>query len=353
VTKFPNPGTGRLRPGLLAQSRLALASIALGLLCAITPSALAISVDSRKKIMFSSGGFRIYVMNDDGSGLERIGGKRDTAETQPVWSSDGKKILFLRDTRSRYVSHSDSGRAFRSLWMMNADGSGERGVYQDPAGLQDPSGLGSPSWSPDGAKIAFTHITNCGEQAIYVMNADGTGLHRLGTIAGNEAMWSRTGRSVVFTGLLEPERPWGCWVRYRSKAIFVMNADGTGLRRLSKGSGDESPAWSPNGRRIAFTRWTGWGVRDDTYLTAEIYVMDANGNRARRLTRNRLFDGDPNWSPDGRRIVFTRDELSSVARNWTKTEIYVMNANGSRVKRLTDPNTPLPLSKEWPSWQPT
>ena len=86
------------------------------------------------------------------------------------------------------------------------------------------------------------------------------------------------------------------------------------------------PAWSPDGRKIAFV-----GMADDG--NTDVYVVGADGLGQQRLTRHPKVDGNPAWSPDGRKIAFTRGD-----REWSpgqKTHIYVMNADGSRQRRLT------------------
>ena len=103
-----------------------------------------------------------------------------------------------------------------------------------------------------------------------------------------------------------------------SAEIFVMNADGTARAGADgqRSGEDSAPAWSPDGRRIAFA-----SGRDGNF---EIYVINADGSRQRRLTRNTGRDVGPVWSPDGRRIAFES--------NW---QVYVMNADGSGQRRLT------------------
>jgi len=130
--------------------------------------------------------------------------------------------------------------------------------------------------------------------------------------------------------------------------IFVMNANGSGRRQLTfkprcKGYNcvarmDIHPAWSPNGRRIAFTRSAGG-------TSYRIHVMNANGSGQKQLTRvgGKAYEADPAWSPDGKRIAFASQRGSN-------RFIYVMNANGSGLKRLT------PLDSEFdasnPAWSP-
>ena len=113
--------------------------------------------------------------------------------------------------------------------------------------------------------------------------------------------------------------------------IYVMNADGTGQRNLTRNPANgfySSAAWSPDGRKMAFV--------SDRDGNGEIYVMNADGSAQRRLTRNPASDGGPVWSPDGRKIVFV-----SGAGELESSEVYVMNADGSGQVNLTPRHRPL------------
>jgi len=122
-------------------------------------------------------------------------------------------------------------------------------------------------------------------------------------------------------------------VRDGDPEIYVINADGSGATRLTDSpGGDYHPSWSPDGRRIAF-----YSEREGN---AEIYVMNDDGTQVTRLTNDAAQDYDPAWSPDGTQIAFHSHRYQGAGR------IYVMNADGSDVHRLTDP-----AFDDWsPSW---
>ena len=116
-----------------------------------------------------------------------------------------------------------------------------------------------------------------------------------------------------------------------------MNADGSGQRNLTrewglKGASDYlqgAPVWSRDWRRVAFVRERGvWRThRGWVQRYSDIYVMNADGSGRRRLTRSPQNDGDPVWSPDGRRLAFVRVRGG-------RSDIYVVDADGSGLRRL-------------------
>ena len=230
------------------------------------------------------------------------------------------KIAFLRDPDGdgRFCDPIE-------LWVMNPDGSGQ-------TRLTSKARCFDPAWSPDARRIAFVrqrlgarlprggHAVN---HDIYVMNADGSGERRLtsGPVQSNSPAWSPDGRKIAYVRRSAPTL--GVYTR----DIYVMNADGSGQRRLTSGlRATWSSVWSPDGRAIAFTSGRGG--------TSVIFVMNADGSGERRLTTSPADAQFPDWSPDGRRIAFTgaTDNVPTVQEPlW---EVYVINADGSDQQKL-------------------
>src|SRR5262245_8094204 len=166
----------------------------------------------------------------------------------------------------------------------------------------------SPVWSPDGRRIAFVNRRD--GRALYVMNADGSGLRivarvqRLATPA-----WSPDGRRIVFQG-------WG------DGEVYVVNADGSGQRTLARRG--SAPAWSPDGRRIAFV------------ITGKLYVVNADGSGHRALRRLGRGGGGASlaWSPDGRKLLLVVEATSAPGCGYC-WRLWVLNADGSGLRDLT------------------
>ena len=240
------------------------------------------SPDGRTIVFVSwrDGNGEVYAMDADGSGPRNLT-QNPAQDVRPAWSPDGRSIAFVssRDGQSE-------------IYVMNADGSRKRNLTRDRANDD------YPTWSPDGRRIAFLHGRGRGRGQLYVVNADGSGLRNLGRIAGpalfaSQPVWSPDGRTIYF-------------------GRYLVSTDGSGARKLPY-----IPliaVWSPDGRQIAFvgnraTGLPGPGARfkDDS----EIYVMNADGSGTRRLTHNVGYDGEPAWSPDGRKIAFQSKTGSS------------------------------------------
>jgi len=261
----------------------------------------------------------IFVMNPDGSHVRQVtetppgSGSRDGA-----WSPDRQKIAFM--------SNRDGDP---EVYVMAANGS-------DVQRLTNHRGFdGLPAWSPDGTQIAFIRDTDppatgpvypSRSQSIFVMDADGSNIQRLTEFTtGGYITWSPDGERIAFEANLDE-----IW------AIYVMETDGSNVQRIThtpvKDAQSTAPNWSPESRKIAFD-----SSRDGNF---EIYVMDADGPNVQRITHNDKVDARPAWSPDGLRIVFhsNRDGSSDQLGVFSEFEIYVMDADGGNVERLTDNN---------------
>jgi Tol biopolymer transport system component len=216
----------------------------------------------------------IFAMNADGTGTQNLT-RNPKPDGGAAWSPDGQKIAFRRVVGVIRCGTGGCGPAESDIFVMNADGSGQRNLTHHPSLT-----LGSPSWSPDGTKITFRRSWD-----IHVINADGSGEHNLTRNDPSFAMdadWSPDGRRIVFRTS-----------RHGNWEIYVMNADGSGQRRLTRtpAANESRPSWSADGQQIGFTRAAGGNY--------ELYVMNADGSGQRRLTPNSPVDRWVafSWSP--------------------------------------------------------
>lgn len=184
-----------------------------------------------------------------------------------------------------------------------------------------------PSWTPDGSAIAVAVAGPDGDGDLFLLSSDGSGSVPLVEAPGDDdrPVISPVGTKFAFVS----DRDDGELDIYS----IDFDGDGTVMRLTDFSDRDSSPSWSPDGTEIAFRR------RADG--NSDIYVMNADGTDVRRLTTDPGFDGDPAWSPDGSEILFTSDRSGNY-------DIWVMNADGSGQLQLTDH----PADDEFPSWSP-
>ena len=161
------------------------------------------------------------------------------------------------------------------IWVVRPDGGGRHALVQ---GRQ-------PAWSPDGSRLAFVRPSESLESGIYVMNADGSGLRLIAPRVATNPAWSPDSTRIVFSD---------------GRDVYSIGADGSRAEQLTADPGnDTAPSWSPEGTRIAFER------------DGALWVMDADGGNERALG---VRGHTPRFSPDGTRVAFEREGVISVMR---------------------------------------
>jgi TolB protein len=218
---------------------------------------------------------QIYAVNPDGSGLRQLTHTdQDHIADFPSWSPGGHRILF-----SKYRADRDFGENDGRIWVMNADGTGKHRVADDNDGFRDYT----PKYTPDAKRIVFARCKpHDGVCAIWKMRSDGS-------------------HKRALTSYIEPPS---------NEAI------------------DFFPSVSPDGTRIAFAR------NDADGFISRIFVMGLDGANPHAVSPPRLEGWAPDWSPNGTRITFS----SNTAR--PGSSIFTMRPDGTDVKRLTPDRFP-------------
>jgi dipeptidyl aminopeptidase/acylaminoacyl peptidase len=231
----------------------------------------------------------VFSISPDGTAERRLTWTFLEDEASPDVSPDGSRVVFDRQDMGGW-SH---------IWVMNADGSAQTQLTP----FSPNSGEYDPRWSPDGSAIVFTASGSVGT-SLWLMNADGTGRHRIVGGSGSGAAWSPDGRQLAYDN--------------NSQGISVIGVDGSDPHMVT-GPYSYGPSWSPDGTKLVY-------ARNDSHL----YTVNLDGSDEQPLTGGAFADGSPTWSPDGTQVAFRR-----VASGTFRSDLWVIGADGSDPHQVT------------------
>ena len=297
-------------------------------------------------VFFDGGGThrQVYIERADGSAVSQlvVSGFDDV---KPRLSPDGRTVAF-----TRYAPESSN------IFVVGVDGTGLREI--DQASCVKPCGGDEEvSWSPDGTQFAVTRdlfdalpLTSTSTPynvGLWLIHADGSGAHQItlkgrichnvcpGGAQDNRAAWSPDGKRLVFTR--------DTYTTPEQFGIFTIALDGSDLRRVTpERMNVDDAAWSPDGTLIAFQS----PPEPTDGVEQDIYTIHPDGTGLRKLTQGLGlgWSNGASWSPDGSRIVFSHLPSTDGA-----SDLFVMNRDGSDIHLLA----PTALWENGPSWGPS
>jgi Tol biopolymer transport system component len=271
-----------------------------------------------KKLVFQStrGGYpadQIYVMNTDGTGLRRVSNGKGRC-TCAYFLKGNERVLFSSTHLVGEDPPPPPDRSQGYVWAVypSYDIFTARLDGSDPSRITDEPGYDAEATvSPDGRRVVFTS-TRDGDLDLYTMDPDGRNVRRLTRTVGYDggAFFSPDSRMICFRahrprsgeetaeyqrllkqGLIRPSK----------LELFVMNADGTGERQVTKnGAANFCPFFTPDGKRLIFSS----NMDDPQGREFDLYLVNLDGTGLERVTTAPQFDGFPMFSPDGEHLVW-------------------------------------------------
>ncbi|MBI5641224.1 MAG: PD40 domain-containing protein [Nitrospirae bacterium] len=267
---------------------------------------------------------------------------------EAYFSLDGKKLIFQSNL---------GGYSCDKIWTMNIDGTDKKMVspdhgahtcsffFPDSKRIIFASTSHLPGVCPPKRELPAGYVWPLYPYDIFVANADGTGLKKITDNPKYDAepIVSADGRQIVFGSQREGDFD-----------IYIMNAGGTNLRRLTDRVGyDGGPWFSSDGKKIVWRAWYPETVEEKALwrdcmerdyivpVPLDLWIMDADGSNKRRLTHNGATNWAPSWHPDNKRIIFSsnmddwREDIKKFGHNF---ELYMINLDGTGLERITHNN---------------
>lgn len=283
----------------------------------VTPLETAALVTGQRIIYssYSKGLFDLVTMNPQGGSVVTM--TTPPPETEPSWSWDNKRIALVRP-RTNSV-----GQTRKDIYIMNADGSNGHWARSTTTNAD----LFHPSWSPNGSRLVLTMLLNGTYYVAYLNLTTGqvaaysTGY---GGLPGLMPSYTKAGK-IVFVSAI-------------AKAIFMMNADGTGVKTLLSSTVPVLDATvSPDGLKLAYAKLV--SPPGDLFNKYDLFVKNLSTGATKRLTFDEKVARQPTWSPDGSRIAF-------VINRSAQPQIWTMTATGGSQTQITTGDA----IKQEPSW---
>lgn len=257
------------------------------------------------RIVFLSnrtGFWEVYIMNSDGSNQTQLTNDKLSGPFSAKLSSDGKKIAYISDQ----PNHTNL-----EIWIMNSDGTNKEQLTSSDSIDED-----WVSWSPDNQKLAFhSHEQTNNSYHIWTINVSGGGRKQITTDNKKQCFnpdWSPDGKKILYSGKDQNG----------NTNLFTINIDGTNDTQITNDNMVGSGVWSPDGTKILYLSKTN---------PAGFYVINPDGTEKNKLNTIQNSEIGFSYSPDGKKIVFTRGTPSV----FDSFNIWIMDTNGNILKQIT------------------